>query len=227
MSKTIQSTTDYDTFGRIGGNREVYPPHVKRLVSAFKDSEDSNSFSPIVVNEKMQVIDGQHRLAALAELGLPVYYIETEGLSLKDTQDVNSVMRPWAPIDFAVSYAELGYKPYQNYIEFKKKYHLNHNTLMRFLALDESATNESFRRGQFTTPNIKKSALLCEQLNDFVFMKQYRQRSFADAFLGLSQSPKYNHERFVQNLKSYYLEGKEIPHYQDTKDYHEHLAQFI
>ena len=38
--------------------------------------------SPILVNEKMEVIDGQHRLQAQKELNLPTYYIKNKGYDL-------------------------------------------------------------------------------------------------------------------------------------------------
>ena len=57
----VIKTNDYNTFKVMPGNRPVNKLHVRRL---SKSMEEKHLMSPILVNEKMQVIDGQHRLEA-------------------------------------------------------------------------------------------------------------------------------------------------------------------
>ena len=68
----IHWTTDYDIFKQLLGNREINYNHVRRLI---KSMQEEYLIVPIQVNEKMEVIDGQHRIAACKELGFPIYYM--------------------------------------------------------------------------------------------------------------------------------------------------------
>ena len=75
----IHVTKDYDMFSYVIGNRDIVNKHVKDL-SSHIEQRDLNI--PIIVNEKMEVCDGQHRLEAYKALDLPVHYIIKEGLTL-------------------------------------------------------------------------------------------------------------------------------------------------
>lgn len=112
MSRTIQSTTDYTTFKTLGSNRRLSKPHVKRLVATFEGNPRSNAYNPILVNEDFEIIDGQHRVAALSELKLPVYYIIGSGLTIEDAQAINAGAKPWSPMDYARSFSDQGKSAY-------------------------------------------------------------------------------------------------------------------
>ena len=68
----IHVTSDYSKFSYLVGNRDIVNKHVKDL-SGHIDERDLSI--PIIVNENMEVCDGQHRLEAYKVLGLPVHYI--------------------------------------------------------------------------------------------------------------------------------------------------------
>jgi len=69
-------TTDYSKFNTLAGNRQVNIAHVKKLESSF---DEEYLISPILVNEKFQIIDGQHRFEAAKNLKLPIYYYMIQG----------------------------------------------------------------------------------------------------------------------------------------------------
>ena len=78
VNQVIQ-TNDYDIFQHIDGNRTVNQLHLKRL----KDSINEEYIPvPIVVNNRYQIIDGQHRFEAVKEMKKPVYFIKIQGLGL-------------------------------------------------------------------------------------------------------------------------------------------------
>ena len=66
----VHSTNEHSVFKIQIGNRPVNNNHVARLIISMKKSY---LMSPLIVNEKMEVIDGQHRLSAQKELKLPTY----------------------------------------------------------------------------------------------------------------------------------------------------------
>lgn len=213
-------------FKTLNSNRRLYKPHVKRLVAAFDGNPRSNVYNPILVNENYEIIDGQHRVAALTELKMPIHYIVGEGLDIEDAQDINAGAKPWSPIDYARSFAAQGKKAYAIYIEFKEKYKLNHDTLLRFLALDEPTTSEAFKRGRLHITNRKRSDEIATMFAKIVKITGNKHRALAFAFLGLYDAISDKAE-FLNNLEAFYAKGKAIPQFKDTVDYERELRRFF
>ena len=59
---------DYSQFKYLGGNRDI--THSKKLLESITQNGYFNV--PILVNENMEIIDGQGRFEALKMLGLPI-----------------------------------------------------------------------------------------------------------------------------------------------------------
>jgi hypothetical protein len=201
----IQMTKDLGIFKRIAGNRAVIHAHVQKLAEAIKNDSDCLKYNPILVNEKFQVIDGQHRLQATIELGTPIYYMQVPGLKLRNAQNLNKLSKPWNPEDYARSYAELGNEHYAKYLEFKEKYGYNHDILLKYLSLEDLVSMEMFRGGKFKVTNEKKSHDLCSKLGDFeefLGKRQTKQRPFALAFRAVWEIKRYNHAEMLRKLRS-------------------------
>ena len=58
----VYSTENYRRFKKLLDNREVTPQRVNQIMKSIRDV--GYIVSPIIVNEKYEVIDGQGRLAA-------------------------------------------------------------------------------------------------------------------------------------------------------------------
>lgn len=202
---TILSTEDYSIFKTIKGNRVLSPAHVRNLKEAIDKNNESRKLAPILVNEKYEIIDGQHRLEAIKQLGLSVYYIMHKGLTLKTVQQLHSTAKQWQPMDYAQAFAKLGNGYYQMYIDAKRSpYGLNHDSLLRYLGLEDCVTSTSFKEGNFVVPNFDYSMELLKQLSDFQpYYKRYNIRNFALAFLRLAQEPHYNHKRMMTQFEKY------------------------
>lgn len=71
----IQKTKEYNIFKYINFNRTKKKHHIEQVKKIIQ-KENLLHLHPILINEKMEVIDGQHRLEAAKELGLEVYYIQ-------------------------------------------------------------------------------------------------------------------------------------------------------
>lgn len=115
MTKIITyKTQNYSMFKKIIGNREISESNIKNIVRNIKQ----HGLKPtiVIVNEKMEVIDGQHRVEALKRLNLPVLYQIHEGLTLKDCVAMNTSGRLWSCKDYVDSYAEMGN---QDFIDLK------------------------------------------------------------------------------------------------------------
>lgn len=200
----IQTTQDYTLFRRIKGNRNVSQPHVKRLLEAIKNDPKTITYNPIVVNSKMEVIDGQHRLEAIKKVDLPVYYIVVDDLGLETVQKLNSVSKMWSPMDYAKSFAENGNEDYRIYIDFKVRFKFNHDVVMQYLSLNEPMTGAMFKQGKFTIPNVARSFELATYLQDLQqFYDRITYRNAAYGFLIVVQSPNYDHKRMYRQMKNY------------------------
>ena len=196
----IKMTKDLSIFKELKGNRATNKAHIKRLAEAISLDVVNTKYHPLLVNEKMQLIDGQHRVEAFKMLKIPAYYIVAEGLGLADAQSLNQLSKQWSPTDYARSFSDRGNKSYAIYLEFKEEYGLNHDILMRYINL-EPLTTEMFRRGLLKARNVEASHDLATKLLDFErFIERFKQRSFAIAFQIMWQHEGYDHEKMLKIL---------------------------
>ena len=108
-------TSNLDLFRPLELNRRVDPRRVDMLKKSIKEYGYLNS--PILVNEKYEVIDGQGRLAACKELGCPITYMVVEGLTIDHCRALNMNAKNWTTEDFIISYAESGNENYERLID--------------------------------------------------------------------------------------------------------------
>lgn len=94
----MKSTKDYSIFKDFSSNREVDHKHVNKLVQSIK-KRNLLAVNPIVVDNEMRVIDGQHRLAAAQILNVEIYYIQ-ENINRKDISLLNSNQKNWTAMDY-------------------------------------------------------------------------------------------------------------------------------
>lgn len=106
----VFETDNYDQFKKLLGNRDITPARI----GSIKESILRIGYqpSPILVNEKKEVIDGQGRLAACKALNLPVYFIEKKGLTIIDCMSMNKKMKSWTTTDYINSYADRNFPAY-------------------------------------------------------------------------------------------------------------------
>ena len=119
-SNHIASTTAYDVFRRLDGNRDLKDNRVKKIIHSIE--RVGYMPVPIVVNEKMEIIDGQGRVEACRRLGLPVYYMIVEGAGVKECIAMNINQSNWVTIDYIKSYADNGVTDYQYILQCLKAY---------------------------------------------------------------------------------------------------------
>ena len=91
----VQVTSNYQIFKTLTSNRKVDMNHVKRLATSMKENPHLFETRPILVNENMFVIDGQHRLKAAQINKQPVYYMVSKGITIEDTRTLNTTQANW------------------------------------------------------------------------------------------------------------------------------------
>lgn len=104
-NRRIYKTSNYRSFKNLQGNRHDIEQRAKKLMPSL---EKVGLLSPIVVNERMEVLDGQARLMALERLQMPVDYIVKPGAGIEERVEMNIHAKKWTTKNFIDSYAERG-----------------------------------------------------------------------------------------------------------------------
>jgi hypothetical protein len=208
-------------FKTVQGNRQPDKYHLTKLVEAIEHKNLLAEF-PIVINEHFEVIDGQHRLLAAAQLGLLVYYQTVKGLTLENVMTINTTSKSWSVKDFVLSHIELGNPNYAELLAFSEEYGLSLSTSAALLAgLGASGGNVStaIRTGKFTvnTPGTAKSvAVLLNELAPMADFALKSDRKFAGALSILIHQDDFDSKRLAAKLR---VHGKKIERRLNTRYY--------
>jgi len=152
----IYYTKDYHIFTYLKGNRDVVNKHVKDLSGEI---ENRDLEIPIIVNEKMEVCDGQHRLEAYKVLGKAVPYIIKEGLELNDIRKLNSVNRKWTMQEYLMSHCKLEVPDYMSLEWFVRTYGFSVTDSLAMLngkGYCNGFDMQSFKEGKFVIHDLEK-----------------------------------------------------------------------
>lgn len=111
----VMLTSDYGMFKYIAGNRVLSETNIEAIANQLRDRGQQQ---PIIVNERHEIIDGQHRLEACKRLKMPVQYIKRIGANLDDVISTNIVGKKWTVSDYINRYVSEGNKDYIKLKEF-------------------------------------------------------------------------------------------------------------
>lgn len=117
-STKIYTTSDYAAFKKMLGNRDAKSE--SKIIDSIK--KVGYICNPIIVNEKMEIIDGQNRLEALKALGMPVQFIIQEGLDINACRSLNIGQTNWGVEDYIYSYASAGNDSYRRLASLMEEY---------------------------------------------------------------------------------------------------------
>lgn len=218
----IATSTNYDKFKLLDGNRTIKPSHVQKLVYSMTNKYIA---VPVIVNERNQIIDGQHRIAACRELKKPFHYIQIDGLSLRDVQILNSSSKNWSLNDYMNSYIDLGNKNYSLYRRFDLDYIFHHECNFLLLkGINRESVRKDFKDGLLTLNKreIDEGNIFAAQASQIVqhFNEHYRNaaksRKSVTAFVKAFTNPQYNHNRLIVKLKA---TKEELCGQSSTQDY--------
>lgn len=117
----IKVTKAWKLFKIIDANREINKSHLKKLIAAIEKRNLLHLF-PIIVNQQMQVIEGQHRLRAAEHLQHAIYYIIDNEVTSTDIAIVNNNRKAWSAKDYISFYAKSGLPDYKHLDKLIKNY---------------------------------------------------------------------------------------------------------
>lgn len=204
-SIVVRKTTNYTTFQNLNGNRFIREAHVRRLMKSFERYPNMAPARPVLINDKQEIIDGQHRVEACKRLKMPIYYMIIPGLGISDARTLNALQSVWGLLDYAESFAMSGVEEYKEFLELYNEYKLPPATLLQYTcdSSDIRSLGETFRSGEYTARDIDD---IQEDLNH---LRKYSDRvgsiwatqSFAKAIFTLMKNPAYSQDKMLKALK--------------------------
>lgn len=212
MTKEIKNkyfkTKNYSMFKKVRGNRDVDPLHVARIVKLIAQRDTKN---PIIVNKKMEVLDGQHTLEARKQLGLDVYYLISDSTDATDVAAMNTGNRNWGLKNHLDMHCDRGKSDYQivrsKMVQFKTPIAETIALMMRRAQVTNEVTND-FRLGKFKIPaggiayfdKVAKELVQIAKSVDPDAKKIKRQ--LIRAYMIISKHKDWNFERLKAAMKS-------------------------
>lgn len=201
----IYWTTDYGRFKFLKGNRDIHEGKVNKIKKVIQSGIDVLKYAPIIVNEAMEIIDGQHRFAVSRELKGNVYYVINKEADLSIVPTINSNSSKWRNVDFLNSYVDLKKTAYINLSDFTDQFGVGLSTAIKIVhagTMDASDAVESFREGMLSDKFLKLAYKIAEHLEDF---KPYMDNPFSSrmfkVMLTLLDNGKYHHPMMVKKLE--------------------------
>lgn len=201
----ILGTKDYDKFKFLRGNRAVNPNHVKAIMDSMTEEQ---LMDPITVNEKFEIIDGQHRFVAIKTLGLDVWYVIAPGYSSEQMIRFNISSRNWGLMEFFHHFLDLKSPQYvlidnlaaEFEVEVSRVLDLHGQLHMR----DGIRTNQAIKEGSFEVidlPGLRIKLAQYVQIKDLWDFAN--SRGFCRAYRTISKHPNFEFERFFEQAKKY------------------------
>lgn len=207
----ISKTTNYEMFKGLAYNRPIKKAHVRELKIAI-ETRNKLSLHPIVVSKNMEVIDGQHRLEAAKELGVPVYYVIDNDESPETIIALNTNNRTWVTDDYLNYYVERGVEDYIKLAYFCKTHQVSIGTALSWLGCSTNLMIREFKNGRFEYEEseqlqewlmLKDKVITILQDNNYRPPSAYKSTAFNRALFEFLTSPLVEPIQFCERLNRY------------------------
>jgi hypothetical protein len=207
----VYRTNDLSTFKTLPGNRVPNLQHINRLI--YSINKYGMKCNPILVNERLEVIDGQHRLEAAKSANTFVYYIIVNGYSLTEVHTLNLNQKNWAKTDYMEGYANMGIEPYVKLREFTLKNDDFSFSTCLALCTNVSKSSHAYLAGQIKHEYVfeegtwigKDFNLAQDWANKIrmvgTYYDGYDRTAFIRAFIPLFSNDKFDFSEFMHKLR--------------------------
>ena len=168
-NKKIGSTEDYSMFKYYERNRKITKNQVDFL---RQDMHKNGQMEEVVINEKNFVINGQHRIAALALDKKKVKFSIKKGATMKDVIATNSTPKNWNSSAWLNSWSHKDHfnsDSYLQFINFKKNYGFAETICKALLSEDfHDYGRKSFVSGDFKIKSVERSNENADKLSELI-----------------------------------------------------------
>ena len=198
----VYKTKDYSKFKSKDGNRNLNELHLKRLTESVKQNDLLHA-NPILVNEKYEIIDGQHRFNVCRELGKSVHYIKVKGLGLNEIQILNANSKNWKLEDYVEGYCNMGFQEYCYLKTILNQSKLGVGVVLgMFASTDNGDTMIDLKNGKLKLSHKQRGTSLIKWIKDWEqYYPNSKKRSFIFALRTLYSIKNYSHDKMMQKIK--------------------------
>jgi|HubBroStandDraft_3_1064219.scaffolds.fasta_scaffold04818_5 hypothetical protein len=207
----MEKTKNYELFLKHDSNRELVENNVTKIMKSM-ETRNLLEFRPILVNEKMQIIDGQHRLEAAKRLGIEVYYQIMKKPPAETMLLLNTNQKRWTTNDYLNYFCEESNGQYMDLKKFMEEEGLTLPLALRLLSNRSSSRtlvhfkqgNLNFEENAFTNAKILLGD--CEEIKYFIKSKMLGRTEFLEsqkfkiAIIHFLKIPGVSKELFLQKL---------------------------
>ncbi len=196
----VFQTKEYGRFKMLLGNRQLNETKIKRIIRDIESGIDVLKYYPIQViekNDRLEIIDGQHRFYITKKLKREVHYIlMKESRDLPDIAKINSNTEKWKAKDFINCYIQQGNNNYEQLQWFMDTYKFTLTVSIKLLSSGnpgtESGNNQSqeFERGLFKVDFFDKAVEVAETCKLFDAFPHWRDRGFVIAIFRIKEAGK-------------------------------------
>ena len=216
INSDVMKSSDYEKFSILEQNRVVNDKHVNELVVSI---QNNGQLTPIIVNEKFEIIDGQHRFDACKILKQSVMYLISYKTSINEVILMNNTQKSWKLHDYLRCFSDKkwnNHETYQKVDKFMREHDLKLTTCIVLLSEGTGSGGStgtaltgqglvSFRKGTYKIGNLARAQAIAKILSEI--------KSFAPDLVGsdrfcrsyckLSLEPKWDHDSAVYQIKKY------------------------
>lgn len=227
----IYYSTDYSLFKLMDGNRFLNERKIKRISTHISNGLNFLRECPIICMEKnnrLEIIDGQHRFWVSKSLKMPVYYVVTNPVSLEDIAKLNDNSERWKNHDYINLYVNNGNKNYITIQKFLDDYKISLTSSLRILRFG-GMNNErdlrigpNFKAGKFEVTDIKSANKVGEATKLFYRYPKYKSRQFLAALTIL-----INQGEDLQQISEASKSGLLVTPFLQPAAYVRHLKSFL
>lgn len=203
---SVYETDNYDAFHELEHNRDTTKKRVEKIKKSFLEGEVLN---PIIVNEKLEIIDGQGRFEALKQLGRSIKFIIVNGTNIDDCRRMNQYNTNWTKGDFIDSYSNL--ESYQNLKQIMDETGLTFDKILQIAGKKYSGGRgvgqESLRTGNLVfdkndVETVRKVFEAGMQIKTALAIDKQLPATFYICVKIMMGVDGYNHKRMLQNCKA-------------------------
>jgi hypothetical protein len=160
--------------------------------------------NPILVNDKFEIIDGQHRFTVCQDLGFPIHYLLVENLGLSEVQTLNANTKNWKIEDYIDGYCDMGLQEYCYLKSLMTKTGLGVTILLGIFAAGTTSGSTLYhlREGELKLIHKNRGLVMLQWIKDWKkYYDSADRRTFVLALVQLYNIKGYNHEKMMQKLQ--------------------------
>jgi hypothetical protein len=228
----LNYTTDLDTFSFGKSNRKIIQ---KKVDGICKTIEEYGIIVPIIVDKKLEIGEGQHRVKALMKYNennpnnkKGIHFIVRKEIPAKTVKVMNRTFTNWKPNDYLHSYAEDGFVEYiklKNFVEKNKDFSIyllsamcqndlsgidRHGGKSNINHNTGESSMDKFEQGRWTVvyddPNLERAQRYADDIRKVTKVCNVKSKHLYFALLNLLMNvPKFDLNRFIDKLQENYL----------------------